>query len=237
MLDEEFGRDALVGGDVPAHVGLVMPLEAQGYEDLGDGRTTQLPADFSPARAAEYGADACKLLLPFRPDLETAAESQERLVERTANACHVVGLPLVVEPIVYQRPCESDEQYATLFTDLVVTSANRLAQLDVDMFKLPFPIADTIAEPDQRSAAEACARLNAACLGRAWVLLGGGGGDAEVLQRQLRIAAAAGASGFLVGRAIWGPALRQGLEITAEQARQVALPAFLACRTIAREAA
>src|SRR6185295_13339473 len=68
MLDEELGGLALEAGAVPATVALIMPLEAQGYETTGDGPTTALLDDFSPAAAVRYGADACKLLLPYRPD-------------------------------------------------------------------------------------------------------------------------------------------------------------------------
>ncbi len=47
MLDLELGRLALQSGAVPDSIGLIMPLEAQGYEALGDGRSTTLLDDFS----------------------------------------------------------------------------------------------------------------------------------------------------------------------------------------------
>ena len=77
MLDEELGGLALEAGAVPSWVGLIMPLEAQGYETIGAGRTTTLLDDFSPARALGYGADACKLLLPYRVDDAESAARQD----------------------------------------------------------------------------------------------------------------------------------------------------------------
>ena len=87
MLDEELGGLALEAGAVPATVALIMPLEAQGYETTGDGPATTLLDDFSPAAALRYGADACKLLLPYRIDDAGAAAGQEALVSSTAVAC------------------------------------------------------------------------------------------------------------------------------------------------------
>ena len=72
MLDAELGREALEAGAIPASVGLIMPLEAQGYE-APDVPLARLLDDFSPAEAARYGADACKLLLPYRADDEESA--------------------------------------------------------------------------------------------------------------------------------------------------------------------
>ena len=107
MLDEELGGPALDAGAVPASVGLIMPLEAQGYETVEDGRTTTLLADFSPAHALRRAADACKLLLPYRVDHEPSAVRQDALVEATAAACHEVDLPLVIEPVVYRWSTET----------------------------------------------------------------------------------------------------------------------------------
>ena len=55
MLDEEFGGPALDAGAIPASVALIMPLEAQGYETVEDGRTTTLLTDFRPAKRCDAG--------------------------------------------------------------------------------------------------------------------------------------------------------------------------------------
>src|SRR5438128_1609845 len=53
LLDVELGLDAFTErGGTP----LIVPLEAQGYETLGEGRITTLLGDVDPARAAALGA-------------------------------------------------------------------------------------------------------------------------------------------------------------------------------------
>lgn len=80
LLDEELGSGAIA--KLRKGTALVMPLEEQGYESVGDGRVTTLLDDFSPARAASLGAAGCKLLLPYRPDLADAARTRARRADR-----------------------------------------------------------------------------------------------------------------------------------------------------------
>ena len=141
MLDAELGGLALERGVVPATVALIMPLEAQGYEESGDERITSLLPDFSPADALRYGADACKLLVPYRVDDDGSAGRQDAVVRSTARACHEVGLPLVVEPVVFRRSTESADEHAAAYEQLVIGAVARLQPLGADLFKLPFPVA------------------------------------------------------------------------------------------------
>ena len=173
MLDVELGQDAIDAGVVPDAIGLIMPLEAQGYEALGDGRVTTLLDDFSPATALAYGADACKLLLPYRLDDSPSAIRQEALVAACARTCHALGLPLVVEPIAYRWTTESEAGYDGRLAELVTGAVVRLQPLGVDLFKLQFPLSDP-AVADTPAAEAACAALTAACAGTPWVLLGAG---------------------------------------------------------------
>ena len=231
MLDEEFGGPALDAGAIPASVALIMPLEAQGYETVEDGRTTTLLTDFSPGQALQRGADACKLLLPYRVDHEPSAARQDALVEATAEACHAAGLPLVVEPVVYRWSAESPDAYAGAYRRLVVEAVARLQPLGADLLKLPFPLVD-LAVDGEASAAEACRELDAATAGTPWVLLGAGA-ELEVFVEQVRIAGQAGASGFLAGRGIWGAALTRDPDEAERIAATVCLPAFERCRVVA----
>jgi tagatose-1,6-bisphosphate aldolase len=204
MLDAELGRDALEGGVVPASVGLIMPLEAQGYEGT-DGPRTRLLGDFSPAEAVRFGADACKVLLPYRADDPASAADQEALVSSTVAACHGLGLPLVVEPVVYPRPDETSDAFAAAYSGLVVAAVERLRPLGVDLLKLPFPVLDMTAT-SEGSALDACRAVDDACRGIPWMLLGAGV-ETTVFIEQVRVAGTAGASGFLAGRGVWGAAL------------------------------
>jgi tagatose-1,6-bisphosphate aldolase len=231
MLDEEFGGSALDAGAIPPSVALIMPLEAQGYETVEDGRTTTLLADFSPEHALRRGADACKLLLPYRVDHEPSAGRQDALVATTAVACHAMGLPLVVEPVVYRWSTETPEGYASGYHRLVVAAVARLQPLGADLLKLPFPVLD-LAASGAAKATEACRELGEAAAGTPWVLLGAGAA-LEVFVEQVRIAGMAGASGFLAGRGIWGAALTRDPDEAERIATTVCRPAFERCRAVA----
>ncbi len=235
MLDAELGGLALERGAVPASVGLIMPLEAQGYEAVGNGRTTTLLDDFSPAMALEYGADACKLLLPYRVDDEPSSDRQDALVAGTATACHALGLPLVIEPVVYRWSTESAADYAAAYRSLVLGAVARLQPLGADLLKVPFPVAEPAAT-GERAARDACRALAEACGGTPWVLLGAGIDTATFLE-QIRLAGLAGASGFLAGRGIWGEAVTLDAAEAGRIAARVSRPAFERCREVAEQVA
>jgi len=232
MLDAELGALAFELGAVPASTGLIMPLEAQGYELAGDGRTTSLLDDFSPARALVYGADACKLLLPYRADDEASAASQDALARAVALSCHELGLPLVVEPVVYRWSTESPAYYAAAYPGLLLGAVRRLQPLGADLLKVGFPVLD-LAATGEAGAVDACRALADACADTPWVLLGAGV-DVDTFVEQIRLTGGAGASGFLVGRGIWGPALTDDPGEAEGIARAVALPAFERCREVAQ---
>jgi tagatose-1,6-bisphosphate aldolase len=235
MLDEELGGLALELGAVPAWVGLIMPLEAQGYETVADGPTTTLLEDFSPATALAYGADACKLLLPYRIDDPGAAAHQSALVATTARACHELGLPLVIEPVVYRRPGETEGDYQAGYTRLVIGAVEALQPLGADLLKLPFPVLDMEAT-GASATREACRRLDEACVDSPWVLLGAGA-DIETFVEQIRLAGSAGASGFLAGRGIWGAAISARADETERLATSVCRPLLERCREMAERVA
>ncbi|HTS15231.1 MAG TPA: tagatose 1,6-diphosphate aldolase [Candidatus Sulfotelmatobacter sp.] len=230
MLDAELGGRALESGAVPPWVGLIMPLEAQGYEAAGDDRTTSLMPDFPPLEAMRYGADAAKLLVPYRVDRAQAA-AQDATVAAAATACHELGLPLVIEPLVYRVSAETAEAYAAAYPGLVVRAVARLVPLGADLLKLPFPVVD-LAAAGEATAAAACARLHDACAGTPWVLLGAGVAT-DVFLDQIRLAGRAGASGFLAGRGIWGPALSADAEATGRLAATSSLVDLERCRDVA----
>jgi len=167
-------------------VGVLMPLEAQGYEPFAGGRLSRL--EFGVAEVAALGADGCKLLIYYRSDHEETAWRQRELVHQVVADCHAYGLPLVLEPLVY--PLDGETAYPP---GLVVSAAQDLAGLGADLLKLPFP-----------GSKEDCERLTS--LGE-WVLLGGGDTARDTFMEQLEIAIGAGACGFIAGRPIWAGVL------------------------------
>jgi 5-dehydro-2-deoxygluconokinase len=184
LLDAELGTDAM---RELAGVPLVVPLESQGYESLGDGRVTLLLQDMDPQRAAQLGAVGCKLLLPFRPDLVPIALRQQETAAHVIAACRAAGVLSIIEPIVYGEMPQ--------FAAMVIETARLLARLGPDLLKIQYP-----------GDAVSCRRVTAACGSVPWVLLGGGTNE-EIFLTQLRDACAAGAKGFIVGRTAWDVAL------------------------------
>lgn len=233
MIDSELGGLALDDGAIPAGIGLIMPLEAQGYEAGGDRRRTTLLDDFTPRDALARRADACKILLPYRPDDRDLADDQDDVVRSAVADCHALGLPLVVEPIVYRLSTESEAAFAAAYSALVVAAVGRVRVLGVDLLKLPFPTSDATADAaTSASAHAACVALAEACGNTPWVLLGAGASP-DAFVAQIRAAGAAGASGFLAGRGIWGPALRADAAETERLAATVARPVLEQCRAAA----
>ena len=223
LLDvEHAAAQALVAGVIPCDTSLVVPLEAQGYEDGADIRRTNLLDGWTPQKAAALGAAGCKLLLPYRPDLADQHVCQNDLVEVAIDACRSAGVALILEPIVYRRPGE--ELGEARYTDLVVRTAASLAPLGPDLLKMQYPGSEN-----------ACVELDEACgTDVPWVLLGGGA-DAEILERQIEQACTAGASGFIVGRSLFDRALVADPRESERVLREQSLPMLERLARIARQ--
>lgn len=189
LLDAETSAaQALAAGAIPGTVALGVPLEAQGYGEVAEVRRTTFLPGWSPSQAARLGASACKLLLPYRPDLPKQAGAQDAVVREAVAACRAASIALILEPIVYGEP--------EPFEELVVAAAERLAPLGPDVLKLQYP-----------GSPAGCRALDDACGAEVpWVLLGGGA-EPEMLIGQVADACTAGASGLVVGRTLWDNAL------------------------------
>ncbi|MEL6892555.1 MAG: hypothetical protein AAFP84_13220, partial [Actinomycetota bacterium] len=147
-------------------------------------------------QAQASGAASAKLLLPYRPDRAEHAAAQEQVARRITQGCRSVGFPIALEPLFYDL-APSDDRAA-----IVVETARRFAAIGPDLLKLPYP-----------GTADACAEVTsiAATAGRSgvgstpipWAMLSGGGTFDDFADR-FAIASAAGCSGFMVGRALWG---------------------------------
>jgi tagatose 1,6-diphosphate aldolase len=223
LLDVEHGAaEAIAAGAIPGTVALAIPLEAQGYGDVADTPTTTFLSDWSAAKAARLGASACKLLLPYRSDVEEQSCAQDDVVRRAVAECRDAGIALILEPIVYPRPGEGRVP-ADALAELVVAGAERLAALEPDVLKLQYP-----------GSPEACAALDRACGPLVpWVLLGGGA-DAGVLERQIEDACRAGASGFIVGRTLWDAALVTDAHVRGTALEERCRPLLERLATLAR---
>lgn len=207
LLDPEYSAGQAVAARVlPGTAGFICAVEAQGYLGDPNARVTSLLDGWSVAKAKRLGASGIKLLVLYRPDTAVAA-AQDEVITAVVAECGREEIPLFLEPVAYGKSGEAPpgtEEFAALRRSIVVDSVKRLAPLGPDVLKLQFPV-DTLFEHDRSVWADACAELAEACP-VPWALLSGGD-PFDLFVEQVRVACEAGASGFLVGRALWGEAV------------------------------
>ena len=209
MLDPEYSvAQAIVSRVLPGSVGFLAAVEAQGY--LGDptARTTSLLDGWSVEKAKRVGANAIKLLVLYRPDAGAVTDAQDETIAAVVADCAVHDIPLFLEPLAYSTESgvttDSDE-FAAQRRRLVIETVRRLGALGPDILKVQFPV-DTRYQSDQTVWVDACSELDETSP-VPWALLSGGD-PYEMFRDQVRVACDAGASGFLVGRALWGEYVR-----------------------------
>lgn len=197
MLEPEYSiPQVLDAGVMPLGVGFLVALESQGYLDDPEAAVTSVLEGWSIEQAKQSGAASAKLLLPYRPDGRLAAE-QEALARELTATCHSIDFPIALEPLFYGLTDDDDRG------SLVVETARRFATMSPDLLKLPYP-----------GHRDACERVTEICTDHAtaerempWAMLSGGGSFDDFAD-QFDVAAAAGCSGFMVGRALWGEAVK-----------------------------
>jgi tagatose-1,6-bisphosphate aldolase len=204
LLDPEIGvGPAVADGSLPGRAGLIVAVEATGYEGPAGARVSRVLPGWGVEQVKRLGASAAKLLVYYHPDAPNAAD-QERLVADVAAACREADLALFLEPLSFgldgSRLTGEDRRR------VVVETARRLTAIGADVLKAEFPYDVSVA--DEGRWREACAELDAATP-VPWVLLSGGVDDAT-FERQVRVACEAGASGVLVGRSVWAEAATLG---------------------------
>jgi tagatose 1,6-diphosphate aldolase len=204
LTDPAFGiGTGIASSIISGQVGLLAPLEVTNYDLHPRARLTQFIEHWSVAQIKRSGGSGIKLLLYYHPADSLATEKQA-LVSRIVEQCAAWDIPFYLEPIAYsldpQKPLENAE-----LRQVVVQSALIFSKLGVDVLKLEFPL-HVQQEPDEAVWAAACREVTAACGDVPWTLLSAGV-DYATFQRQARIACQQGASGVIVGRAVWNEAV------------------------------
>jgi tagatose-1,6-bisphosphate aldolase len=204
LLDPEFGAPRCIeDGSLPGDVGLIVAIEATGYEGPSTARRSRVLDGWTVAKAKRMGATAAKLLVYYHPDSATAAD-QDRLVASVADECRRQDLPLFLEPITHSVEASVPALTGEQRRHVVIETARRLTAIGGDVLKVEFPYDPSVA--DEGRWVDACAELDQATP-LPWVLLSGGVDD-TTFERQVEIACRAGASGVLVGRSVWAEASR-----------------------------
>lgn len=201
LLDPEIGAaQSIADGSLPASAGLIVAIEATGFEGPPTARVSRVLDSWSVDKAKRMGASAAKLLVYYHPDATNSAD-QERLVADVAADCRAVDLALFVEPLSFSL-VDGERLSGEARRRVVVETARRLTPIGGDILKAEFPYDAGVT--DRTRWAEACAELDAASA-LPWVLLSGGVDDAT-FEAQARTACAAGSCGVLVGRSVWAEA-------------------------------
>lgn len=209
MLEPEYSAAQAIGARaLPGSVGFLAAIEAQGY--LGDptARQTSLLDGWGVEKAKRLGANGIKLLVLYRPDAGAVTEAQDRMIGAVVVECARHDIPLFLEPLAYaiEPGLSSDSaEFASKRRRLVIDTVRRLGALGPDVLKVQFPV-DTRFEANRGVWADACRELNETAP-VPWALLSGGD-PYELFRDQVRIACGAGASGFMVGRALWDDYVR-----------------------------
>ena len=198
MLEPEYSIPQVIdAGALPAGVGFLAALESQGYLDEPEKSPTTILDGWSIEQAKDSGAAAAKLLLAYRPD-GRLADQQEQIARDIVAGCHAIGFAIAVEPLFYGVGSTDDR------AAMVVETARRFSAMAPDLLKLPYP-----------GTRAACEEITEICT-MPWAMLSGGGSFDDFVA-QFVVAANAGCSGFMVGRALWGEVVR------APQANRAAL--------------
>lgn len=200
--------------------GLLVTLEQFEFEERPRGRLTRIYPAWSVGKIKRLGADGVKLMLFYRPDADPDINAeQQALVEKVGRECRENDLAFLLEPLVYPfaDAVNASHDYVEdkgKRPELVIETVREFAKprYGVDIFKLETPIpADKVPDPDSNDPAVAETRgwFEAIDreLDRPWVMLSAGAGM-EPFRRILGFAFAAGASGYLAGRAIWWQAFQ-----------------------------
>jgi tagatose 1,6-diphosphate aldolase len=208
LLDPNYGAAQCITSSVlPGNIGLLVSVEATGYESGPGGRITSLLDGWSVEKIKRMGASAVKILVYFRPDLGDITRTQLGLVQNIAEECRAYDIPFLVEPVSYPADAQKagSAEFAAEKPGLVIENARLITMLPIDVLKSEFP-ADMNYEKDEGKLMEICLKLNEASR-VPWVLLSAGV-DYDTFCTQVAIACQAGASGFVGGRAIWQDALQ-----------------------------
>jgi len=230
---------------LPRDTGLLLSLEHHEIEDTWEGRKSHSIPDWSVEKIQAIGADGVKVLIWYHPDADFGVcQHQQDYVRSVGQECAKQQLPFVLELLAYKpaslvADSESNVDNAAVnaanttssvpeheLPDVILRSVQEFANPDygVDLFKLQSPVAPgALAEQmDNVSTRNAFSDVGRICADAEipWLLLSAGVSTEEFIQ-QLALAYAAGAQGFLAGRAIWKAPLQSYPDVALTRSRML----------------
>jgi sulfofructosephosphate aldolase len=196
LLDPEIALPHVAdAGVLPARTGVLVSLEQSGSRHSPDGlRSATLLPDVGADGVRRLGGTGAKLLIRLRADREDGDGANGRLLRGAVADCAAHHLLLVVEVLVYRLDGEREAEHFARRPDLIREAALLAESCGARYLKLEYPGSE-----------QSCRRVTES-LSCPWALLSAGVSH-ETFTGQLRIALAAGASGFIAGRSIWKEAM------------------------------
>ena len=110
--------------------------------------------------------------------------------------CKKYDMPFLLEPIIYSDHLLNPEIRLSLMKEML----EQLKKVQVDIYKLEFP-GDVIVYDDEKNV-EICREIGN-LIQTPWIVLSSGV-SAEVFTKQIALSGQSGASGYAVGRSVWG---------------------------------
>jgi tagatose-1,6-bisphosphate aldolase len=201
LLDPTYGVPAVTGtGALHAGCGLLVASEpAERGKHESEPRTHRDPA-LDSRWVLDQGGDANKFFAQLRADRPAPRAGEPDLVAECLDAvrqvvedCRAVGVPSVIENLVYPLPGE--DLGGRRREDAIIEAARALDETGCDLLKLEYP-----------GSPEGCRRL-AGVLDRPWAVLSAGV-PFDQFTDVLEVAFGdGGASGFIAGRSVWRESL------------------------------
>jgi len=187
---------------IQGHQGIIAPIEVTDYNIHPSQREMNWIPDWSIAKLKRMGGAGVKMLLPYHPKSDNAAYKHD-VVKQVVEQCAEHDIPLYLEPIAHPLQANQALSNAELL-DVVLEMATTFSAMGADILKMQFPV-DAKQSSDENEWISACQQLNKACT-VPWALLSAGV-TYDTFERQAKIACQAGASGVIVGRAVWTEAV------------------------------
>lgn len=203
LTDPQYGiGPGLSDGWLDGRTALLAPVEVTDYS-LHPSRRAFVPIpDWGVEKIQRVGGAGVKLLLYYHPQAPDAAERRD-VVMKLLDDCRACDVPLYLEPIAFSPDPDRALTTAEL-TDVIAASADLFSTMGADVLKLEFPV-NVSETQDERDWAIAVQAVDRACR-VPWALLSAGV-DYATFVRQAQVACAGGASGVIVGRAVWAEAV------------------------------
>lgn len=231
LFDPTYGVPAVTeAGALDASCGLLVASEPAVRGSFNGEPRTHRDPELDARWVLDQGGDANKFLAQLRADRPAPGPGEPDIAEECLAAvravvadCREVGIPAVIENLVYPLPDE--DLSGRRREDAIIEAARALNELDIDLLKLEYP-----------GSPEGCRRL-ADVLDRPWAVLSAGVAFDQFTE-VLKVAFDdGGASGFIAGRSVWRESLPLRGAAREEFLHTVARPRLETLVTVASERA